>query len=127
MISRRIAALVLFVTVACIAGAGIVRARGQSTVRPGEPTLARVWVENRAPNEAVPVVVESLPSPLTVRVDGVVRTAATVQNWSYRTAQFPPGAAGENLNAPYGNEGWEAVGVVQTGANGATILFKKPR
>jgi len=103
-------------------------ARGQNaTVRPGDPTQAHVWVDNRAANEAVPVVVESLPSPVNVRIDqsNVVRTAAAVQNWEYRTVQVTGNwSAGSIGNI--GNEGWEAVGMVPSG-NGATILFKRPR
>ena len=50
-------------------------------------TQAHVWIENRAPTDAVPVIVEALPSPVAVRLDAVVRTAATAQNWEYRTMQ----------------------------------------
>jgi len=103
-------------------------ARGQNaTVRPGEPTQSRVWVENRAPNEAVPVVVETLPSPVNVHIDqsNVVRTASAIQNWEYRTIQVT-GNWGAGSIGNVGNEGWEAVGIVPSGT-GATILFKRPR
>jgi hypothetical protein len=103
-------------------------ARGQNaTVRPGDPTQAHVWVENRAANDAVPVVVESLPSPVNVRIDqsNVVRTAAAIQNWDYRTVQVTGNWSAGNIGN-LGNEGWEAVGIVPTSA-GATILFKRPR
>lgn len=105
-------------------------ARGQqqtTATRPGEMTQSRVWVENRAPNEAVPVVVETLPSPVSVHIDqsNVVRTAAAIQNWEYRTVQVTGNwSAGSIGNI--GNEGWEAVGMVPSGS-GATILFKRPR
>ena len=103
-------------------------ARGQSTARPGEPTLARVWVENRAPSEALPVIVESVATPVTTHLDttSTVQTVAGHQAWQYRSWLLPKDAAGENLNQ-LGMDGWEAVGVVQSGPNGATILFKRPR
>jgi len=116
----------VFGVILAATGIGLL-ARGQSTVRPGDPTQARVWVENRGPNEAIPVVVDALPSPVTVRVEGVVHAAPAAQIWSYRTGQLPANGAGELLNNPYGSDGWEAVGVVQSGPNGATILFKRPR
>src|SRR3954471_22344417 len=97
MISRQIFAVL--VVAACVFGAALVGGRGQSTVRPGDPTQARVWVENRAPNEAVPVVVESLPSRVSVRIDpsNVVRTAAASQNWEYRTVLLSNAASGSSL------------------------------
>jgi hypothetical protein len=112
-----------------LAAAGVgIAARGQNaTVRPGDPTQARVWIENRAPSDAVPVVVETLPSPVSVHIDqsNVVRTAAAMQNWEYRTVQLSNTSNGSAL-AAVGNEGWEAVGMVPSGA-GAMILFKRPR
>ena len=55
MTFRRIAGLMLFVTLAAVAMTAIVLARGQATTRPGDPTQARVWVENRNRTEAIPV------------------------------------------------------------------------
>ena len=103
-------------------------ARGQSTARPGEPTLARVWVENRAPSDALPVIVESIATPVTTHLDttSTVQTVTGRQMWEYRTVPLSNAANGTSLSA-VGMEGWEAVGVVQSGSNGATILFKRPR
>src|SRR3954464_9360567 len=118
---------VTFVVATCIASAALVGARGQSTARPGDPTQARVWIENRAPNEAVPVVIEALPSPVSVHIDAsnIVHTASAIQSWEYRTVLLSNAANGSTL--AIGNEGWEAVGVLQAGPGGATILFKRPR
>jgi hypothetical protein len=105
-----------------------VLARGQSTTRPGEPTLARVWVENRQPADAIPVLVESIATPVTAHLDATstVQTVMGRQMWEYRTVALANGANGSALGA-VGMEGWEAVGVVQSGTTGATILFKRPR
>ena len=128
MISRRIA-ITLFVISVCVVSAAIVGARGQATVRPGEPTQARVWIENRAPGEAIPVVVQSVPSPLRVQLDPatVVLTSASRQIWEYRSIPLASGADPARGLAAVGAEGWEAVGVLQSGAAGTTVLMKRPR
>ena len=128
MTSRRIAAVSVFAICASVAGAAFVQARGQATTRPGEPTLARVWVENRAPNDAIPVLVESIATPVTTHLDSTstVQTIAGRQMWQYRTSPLPKDAAGESLNQ-FGMEGWEAVGVLPGANGGSTILFKRPR
>jgi len=53
---------VAIVTFFAIAGAGsaMLAAPGQGTARPGEMLPARVWVENRNRNEALPVTIEGL-------------------------------------------------------------------
>ena len=108
-------------------GIGIVAGAQQSTVHPGEPTQSHVWVENRAANDAIPVAVERLPSPVAVHIDqsNVVRTAAAIQNWEYRTVLVTGNWGAGNIGN-LGNDGWEAVGMVPSGT-GATILFKRPR
>ena len=124
MIPRRIA-IGFFLVLVCITGADLLWARGQS--RPGETTQARVWVENRAQNEAIPVVVTNVVTPITAHLDttSTVRTVAGRQMWQYRTVQLSTGATGGTLD-PVGMDGWEAVGLIQSGPMGATILFKRP-
>jgi hypothetical protein len=127
MIPRRIA-IAFFLIFVCIVSVEILRARGQSTPRPGEPTQARVWVENRNPNEAIPVIVQNVATPIAAHLDttSTVQTIPVRQTWQYRTWPLPKDAAGETLNT-FGMDGWEAVGVVQSSASGTTILFKRPR
>ena len=127
MRSRRIV-IVSFVMFACVTSAGILVARAQSTARPGEPTQARVWIENRNPNEAVPVIVENVATPITAHLDSTstVQTVAGHQTWQYHSEQLPPGAPASVLDRA-GMDGWEAVGVLQSGPMGVTILFKRPR
>src|SRR5436190_6426296 len=123
MIYRRIA-IAFFLISTCSIGAVVLRARGQATARPGDMTQARVWIENRNPAEAIPVVVENVVAPITAHLDttSTVQTVAAHQAWQYRTWPLPKDAAGENLNT-FGMDGWEAVGVVQSSASGTTILF----
>ena len=128
---------VMTAILATLVGAAVVAARGQSTPRPGDPTQARVFVDNRAPNEAVPVLVQSIATPvvvqsgstpLTAHLDAasLVQTVAARQTWQYRTMTLQAAAAGESLN-PVGMDGWEAVAVPQSSPSGSTILFKRPR
>jgi len=122
-----------FVCAACAAGAVALAARGQSTARPGEPTQSRVWVENRQPNEAIPVVVQPPATPVRVQIDQTnanpnsIPVRASQQAWEYRSAQLPAAGDGALLNNPWGMQGWEAVGILQSSPSGATILFKRPR
>ena len=100
--------------------------------RPGM-TEARVWINNRTREEAIPVtwaggdfkapVPVTLQGPTTVSISGIVeaKTSAARQLWEYR--ESPSTIA--TLNA-LGNDGWEVVGVVQSGAN-PTVLLKRPR
>ncbi len=96
--------------------------------RPGM-SEARVWVNNRTPQEAIPVTLLGgdikAPVPVTVlgtaTVTGKVEVTAVRQAWEYR--ESPSVIA--TLTA-LGNDGWEVVGVVQLGAN-PTVLLKRPR
>jgi len=112
-----------------LAAAGLaVVVHGQSTTRPGEPTLARVWVENRSANEAIPVAIDAAV-PLRVQLDAatMVRTSSARQIWDYRSIPLASGADPAAGLASVGAEGWEAVGVLQSGAAGVTVLLKRPR
>lgn len=96
--------------------------------RPGM-TEARVWVNNRTAQEAIPVTLFGgdvrAPLPVTVQgttsVTGKVEATAVRQAWEYR--ESPSTIAALNV---LGNDGWEVVGVVQSGAN-PTVLLKRPR
>jgi hypothetical protein len=99
------------------------------TARPGDMTQSHVWVDNRSRSEAVPVVVENVATPVTVHLDSTssVQTFSGRQMWEYRSIPLAAGAdPARGLSGP-GGEGWEAVGVLQSGAAGATVLLKRPR
>jgi hypothetical protein len=108
-------------------------------IQPGEMTQARVWVENRGSNQAIPVDLEatSIRSPLNVHVTngepGAVMTSplavrGTRQNWEYEMVKVA--AAGEDaatiLNA-HGAAGWETTGIAFVSADTTTLLLKRPR
>ena len=124
---RRAMMIAVCMVLGALAG-GAVAARGQSTQRPGEPTQSRVWIENRAPADAVPVIVQSIATPVTAHLDSTstVQTVVARQTWEYRTVVLPAASNGSAL-AGVGGEGWEAVGVLQSNPSGATLLLKRPR
>jgi len=115
-----------WVLVVLAVAAGTVFLAAQATRTPGEMTEARVWVENKAPFETIPVSVERFASTPSVHLSGVdaavvLPARAARQQWEYRAVPYDAGAL-----AGAGNDGWEAVGVV--GSNGTpSVLLKRPR
>jgi hypothetical protein len=98
----------------------ILTARGQQS-RPGEIGENHVLVDNRASNQAVPVVVQQNLDPAKALGVRSVR-----QPWEYRTLTLSPGKDSTRFLSEAGLDGWEAVGV-QPGPGGATVLLKRPR
>ena len=132
-------AIVCFFAIAG-AGSAMLAAPGQGTARPGEMVPARVWVENRNKNEALPVTIEGLDEsakPLRVEVMGVplislvpntvVQARVVRQPWEHRTMTV---AAGQDLGVALmqaGNDGWEAVSGQLSPSGGTVVLLKRPR
>ncbi len=126
----------VFVMVMLYGGAAIVAAPQQ---RPGEPTQARVWVQNREAHERIPVSVREVASDLVVRtqVTGiatvslapgtVVATRPGLQQWEYRAVVVPAGADPAAALRAAGSDGWETTGLLFPTAGGAQVLLKKPR
>src|SRR3954463_5012084 len=107
--------------------------------RPGIPTRALVWIENRTVDEAVPVVLthRATDRPQQVEVVGVptvaIPAATVVQvrsvpvHWEYRTVGI---AAAQDMAAvllPLGQDGWEVTGFQQPAQAGTTLLLKRAR
>ena len=104
----------------------------------GQMTEAHVWIDNRGPEQAIPVDLRevNVDRPLPVRVitdpqssqTGPIQVRAARELWEYRTLTL--GANDEvapQLNT-LGGEGWESVGVISpAAARATTILFKRPR
>lgn len=110
-------------------GAGSLAISAQD--RPGIPTPARVWIENRNSAEAVPVklVQEGQPAQQ-VEIVGIRSTLpvkSTRQLWDYRMIQIPAGQDPVASLQRQGDEGWELVNV-QLPQSGAVVgVFKRPR
>jgi hypothetical protein len=125
-------------TPALIAAATVTPGAPQ-TVQPGQPTQARVWVENRGRSEAVAVDLRdiNIDRPLRVHVvngepesgdiTNAVPTRAARQLWEYATAALLPGTDIAAVLNTRGAAGWEAVGTTSVSAEGTTILLKRPR
>jgi len=125
-------------TCALIAGSRMLAAPGQGTARPGDPTQARVFIENHSSSEAIPVSLENFgdSKPLKVDVWGIptvtfapnttVRTGATRQSWEYRLVTLSAGAEAESALRQAGSDSWEAVSM-QQGPAGLVVLLKRPR
>jgi len=135
---RRLIACGLSGCAALMAGTVIVAAPGQD--RPGQPTQARVWIENRSNSEAVPVnlVNDSSNTPLRVQVTGspavtiggsiTLPTRAVRQNWEYQVVAVPFGQDPTTTLQPLGLQGWEATGSQLPAANGGVLLvLKRPQ
>ena len=123
---------------ACLAlTAGVAMFAAPMQNRPGETTQARVWIENRQPSDAIPVVVQNTGAPARVLVTGLpsvtIESANTLptrrvrQSWDYRTIAVPNGQDPASLLVAQGNDGWEVAGVIQSSQTSATILLKRPR
>ena len=120
---------------ALCAGAGILAA---AQPRPGEPTQARVWVENREMHERIPVSlrevgqdvvlraqIASVP-PVTLAAGTVVSARSSPQVWEYRSIMVPTGAEPAAALRAAGAEGWETTGMIFPAAGGSNVLLKRP-
>ena len=122
---------IAFVTViGALAGwAAVVAAPAQEY--PGQPTKAVVWIQNREPGEAIPVVIQgsALQQPLAVEVAGapVVQTRTARQAWEYREVTVPAGQSAAALLTEAGEAGWETTGVQFPSAGASVWLLKRPR
>ena len=131
-----ISRLVLLATLGISAASVTIAAPPQD--RPGFPTKASVWVENRAPEEAIPVRLVRTPTEQPIRVDigtptvqlpanSVIDARQPRQPWEYRSIVVPTGQdLAASLNTA-GQEGWEPSGVQITATGGTTIVLKRPR
>ena len=130
--------LVIGLAIAVTLGCVWIAAAGQD--RPGMPTQARVWIENRRSDEAVPV---NVTQPVTLlhratdppqRVElvnatsAIVRTRRAPDAWDYQTIVVPANQQAATALADAGREGWEVTGVQFPAANNAVVLLlKRPR
>jgi hypothetical protein len=128
----------LLLAAAVVVGAGgVLLARQQQENVPGFPTLARVYVLNREPLDAIGVRVQDATVTLPVAVTGtanvalapnaVVATRQTRQGWEYRQLTATASQDVAELLNKVGTEGWEAVGTVPSAGNSLTLILKRPR
>lgn len=121
-------------------GAAIWGASAQDrTQQPGQPTQARVWIQNRGNTEAVPVSIQDVASesPLRVQVAGtptvttgsgsVVQARVARQAWEYRDVSITAGQDPAAVLNGAGVDGWEAIGLAFPSAGGTVVLMKRPK
>ena len=91
------------------------------TARPGDPTIAHVWIQN----VPLPVDVRTLP-PLTFNASTLLQAHLVRQSWEYKTVSV---ARGEDpvVVIERAGDGWEVTGVQLATPDGASILLKRPR
>jgi hypothetical protein len=116
--------------------AAVAVAPQDATLTPGQPTQARVWIQNRGDEEAVPVSIESTAQPLRVQLaatptvvlapDAVVRARSVRQPWEYREVRVPSGQNAMTILNAAGAEGWETTGIGSTEQAGLVIVMKRP-
>jgi hypothetical protein len=109
----------------------------EGTLTPGQPTQARVLIDNRERNEAVPVSLETIaadvtPLPVEVRAvtvgpANVLTTRATRQQWEYRLVGIPTGGDPTAALNAAGMDAWETTGLMVTVAQGTVVVMKRPR
>lgn len=111
---------------------------GAMQPRPGEPTQARVWVENRQMDERIPVSVREIGQdiivrtqvasvpPITLAAGTVVPARFTSQVWEYRSVLVPTGGDPAAALRAAGAEGWETAGVILPAVGGSNVLLKRP-
>ena len=127
---KTVPACVLFAGLLLTAGGGArFTAAQDSTAAPGQPTQARVWIQNRSNAEAVPVSIQPQTAedpPLRVQVVGTPPpTGQTRQIWEYRTVTVPPRLDPTALLSAAGADGWEVTGLAIPAQNGTFVILKR--
>jgi hypothetical protein len=118
-----------------LAGSALVAAPEQTY--PGQPTQGRILVENRGPQQSIPVTVHQIDGAASVRVNvqgtpsvsvsGLVESRRARQNWEYqRLVAQPDDDIAPELNR-LGNAGWEASLQYMTPRGAVVVVLKRPR
>jgi hypothetical protein len=130
--------------VACVF-AGALLAAGSTSIAapdqtyPGQPTQARVWIQNRGRAEAIPINVQDVAADATMRVQvsgtptvaistpTVFETRQARQRWEYRrlVVVLPDEELTAQLNGA-GSDGWEPAMQFTTPRGDVVIILKRP-
>jgi hypothetical protein len=118
-----------------LAGSALVAAPGQTY--PGQPTQGHVLIDNRGPQQIIPVAVQQIAGDATLRVQvtntpnvsiaGVLEVRRTRQNWEYqRITALPDDDIALELNRQ-GAAGWETSFHYLNSRGGLVVVLKRPR
>jgi len=113
-----------------VAGSTMLASPGQTTQQPGQMTQGHVQIDNRGPNEAIPVQL-NLDKPLRVQVVNDTAAPALVRAarlaWEYQSVTIPSTEdPATRLNA-LGASGWETTGFAVAQSEGTRLLLKRLR
>jgi len=113
-----------------VAGSTMLASPGQTTQQPGQMTQGHVQIDNRGPNEAIPVQL-NLDKPLRVQVVNDTAAPALVRaarpSWEYQSVTIPSTEdPATRLNA-LGASGWETTGFAVAQSEGTRLLLKRLR
>lgn len=136
-------------TLACALSACVLFAGGTAALRgtpaqdrtqqPGQPTQARVWIQNQGEMEAVPVSIQNVASESLLRVQiagvpvvatdpgSVVQARMARQAWEYRAVSITGDQDAVTVLNNAGVDGWEATGLTFPPAGGTVVFMKRPR
>ncbi len=127
----------LIVAALLVGGSAPIAAPAQTY--PGQPTQARVWIQNRAREEAIPTSVQHIAGDVTMKVQivgtptvaigapQVLDTRRTRQTWEYqRVTVLPDDDPSAELNR-LGKDGWETALQYVSARGGVVVVMKRPR
>ena len=128
---------IVLVLLGAVSVAGSAPIAAPEQTYPGQPTQARVWIENRGPQQAIPVTVQQIAADANIRVQvigtpsvsvaGLLETRRARQNWEYqRLVAQPDVDIVPELNR-LGAAGWETSLQLVTQANQLVVVLKRPR
>jgi hypothetical protein len=132
----RMKIVIAFFAGVLVSGASAMLAAPEQTLTPGQMTQARVWVQNRGANEAVPIDLreENLASPLHVQImNGALGRSNPVpvrvlpESWQYRSVLVTPDQDPALALTPAGASGWETTGLTFNRPDGVLVLLRQPR
>ena len=106
---------------------------------PGQPTQAKVWIQNRGIGEAVPVSLKEIAADATMKVlimgtpsvaiaaPAIFNARQARQEWEYHEVTIGPGQSSVPELTKAGLAGWETTGLLFPSPQGTVIVLKRPR
>ena len=123
---KKTLAYVLSASVLIAGGAAIRIVSAQDrTAQPGQPTQARVWIQNRD-DQPVPVRLEGTPT-VTLGPTSVVQARMARQSWEYRSIRITAAQDLMGVLNSAGVDGWELTGLVLPNVGETVVLMKRPK
>ena len=128
-----------------VATSAALLAAPEQTAQPGQMTQARVWVQNRADAEAVPIDLRAVNVQRPIRVEVAngdphsglypvnvrvadsqpVNVRLTRQVWEYTSISVDSGVDPVSALNSQGAAGWETTGVFFVSQNRTTLVLKR--